>query len=395
VIQQGGLVDGAGVVVQAPGDGQVHGEILRRDAEVRQIPDHRVQLLKTLVEDFVPAPVALQSGENGVVSAGDGDKLQDLVGVGRSHGEVAGEDGLHLFRPDFVQLVYGAHDVAGFLRQAQHGVEAVEDLPVVHPDLEPLQSQGGEGLVDDGGDLCLIDDGEPAISDDVDVRLIELPEAAPLGPLTPVHLADLIPAEREGQVVVVEGHILCQGDRQVEPECQIRVALLEAVDLLLRLAAALGQQYLAGLDHRGVQGGKAIEGIGTAEDLHDPLHLLLWSGQQFHKAGQCPWGHFSHRQNSFFVGCGSLPGMHRGRKMIKRSRPAALGRERFRFVVPPKFKAYRASFLPPVLRGGCRGRLRPRSAAVLRPGRPGRSQRCAPLCGAGDWSTAAASARCK
>ncbi|CAN3989107.1 RNA chaperone Hfq, partial [Dysosmobacter welbionis] len=27
VIQQGGLVDGAGVVVQAPGDGQVHGEI--------------------------------------------------------------------------------------------------------------------------------------------------------------------------------------------------------------------------------------------------------------------------------------------------------------------------------------------------------------------------------
>ena len=30
--------------------------------------------------------------------------------------------------------------------------------------------------------------------------------------------------------------------------------------------------------------------------------------------------------------------------MIKRSRPAALGRERFRFVVPPKFKAYRASF---------------------------------------------------
>ena len=36
--------------------------------------------------------------------------------------------------------------------------------------------------------------------------------------------------------------------------------------------------------------------------------------------------------------------MRRGRKMIKRSRPAALGRERFRFVVPPKFKAHRASF---------------------------------------------------
>ena len=191
--------------------------------------------------------------------------------------------------------------------------------------------------------------------DDVDVRLIELPEAAPLGPLTPVHLADLVPAEGEGQVVVVEGHILCQGDRQVEPEGQIRVALLEAVDLLLRLAAALGQQYLAGLDHRGIQGGKAIEGIGTAEDLHDPLHLLLGSGQQFHKAGQVRGVILAIVKTPFFVGCGSLPGMHRGRKMIKRSRPAALGRERFRFVVPPKFKAYRASFLPPVLREGAVG----------------------------------------
>ena len=36
---------------------------------------------------------------------------------------------------------------------------------------------------------------------------------------------------------------------------------------------------------------------------------------------------------------------------------------------------------PPLVRGGCRGRFRPRSAAVLRPGRPGRSQRCVPLCG--------------
>src|SRR5699024_1004381 len=45
VVQEGGLVDGAGVVVQAPGDGEVHGKVFRRDAEVRQVPDHGVQLL--------------------------------------------------------------------------------------------------------------------------------------------------------------------------------------------------------------------------------------------------------------------------------------------------------------------------------------------------------------
>ena len=34
-----------------------------------------------------------------------------------------------------------------------------------------------------------------------------------------------------------------------------------------------------------------------------------------------------------------------------------------------------------LLRGGCRGRFRPRSVAVLPPGQTGHFQRCAPLCG--------------
>ena len=60
--------------------------------------------------------------------------------------------------------------------------------------------------------------------------------------------------------------------------------------------------------------------------------------------------------------------------------PRLLGRERNRFVVPPKFGA-QGPLWPPLVRGGRRGHFRPRSAAVLRPGRPGRSQRCVPLCG--------------
>ncbi len=129
---------------------------------------------------------------------------------------------------DLVQLVHGAHDVAGLLRQAQHGVKAVEDLPVVHPDLEALQAQGGEGPVDDGGDLRLVGDVQLAVADDVDVRLIELPEAAPLGPLSPVDLADLEAAEGEGELAVVQGHILGQGDGQVKAEGQVGVPLRES-----------------------------------------------------------------------------------------------------------------------------------------------------------------------
>ena len=83
-----------------------------------------------------------------------------------------------LIGADLVQLVHRAHHIAGLLGEAQHGVEAVEDLPVVYPDLEALQAQGGEGAVDDGGDLRLVGDVQLPVPDDVDVRLIELPEAA-------------------------------------------------------------------------------------------------------------------------------------------------------------------------------------------------------------------------
>ena len=69
------------------------------------------------------------------------------------------------------------------LGQAQHGIKAVEDLAVVHPDLEALEPQLTERTVDDGGHLRLVGDVQLAVADDVDIRLIELPEPAPLGAL--------------------------------------------------------------------------------------------------------------------------------------------------------------------------------------------------------------------
>ena len=83
-----------------------------------------------------------------------------------------------------------------------------------------------------------------------------------------------------------------------------------------------------------------------------------------------------------------------GRKN-KRSRPTGFGTRAIALRGATQIQGPRGLLLPPLARGGGRGRLRPRSAAVLLPGRPGRSQRCAPLCGAGDWGTAAASARCR
>ena len=89
-------------------------------------------------------------------------------------------------------------------------------------DLEALQPQNGEGLIDDGEDLRLVADVQGAVSDDVDVRLVELPEPATLSPLPPVDLADLEATEGEGELAVVQRHILGQGDGEVKAEGQVR-----------------------------------------------------------------------------------------------------------------------------------------------------------------------------
>ncbi len=82
----------------------------------------------------------------------------------------------------------------------------------------------------------------------------------------------------------MEGHIFGQRHRQVKAQGQVGIALLEAVDLLLRFPAALGQQYLTGLDDRCVQGVKPYQLLVLAQDVHHALHLLLGLRQQLHKA---------------------------------------------------------------------------------------------------------------
>ena len=52
----------------------------------------------------------------------------------------------------------------------------------------------------------------------VDVRLVELPEPAPLGPLAPVDLPNLEAAEGKSQLAVVQGDVFRQRDRQIKAQ---------------------------------------------------------------------------------------------------------------------------------------------------------------------------------
>ena len=288
------LVDGAGVIVQPAGDGQIHGEVRLRHAEGGEILHHGPQLVKALVKGGVHAPVALQRGEHLVVGAADGHEVHHVFGLAGKHFDLVDQQLAHLFGADLVQLVHGAHDLAGLFAHAVHRVEAVEQLAVVHADLKAADAQTREGVVDDGRDLGLVGDVQLPVADDVDVGLIEFPEAAPLGALAPVDLADLEAAEGEGQLAVVSGDVFCQRHRQIEAQRQIAVALGEAVDLLLGLASALGQQHLGGLDHRRVQRREAVGGVGLAQRVLHALELKLLPGQKLHKAGERARCDFSH-----------------------------------------------------------------------------------------------------
>ena len=285
MVEKRRLIDGAGVVVQPAGDREIDGEVLLRHAERAEVFYDRRQLVKAGVEGLVAAAVALERGEDLGIRAADGDELQDLVGLFLRRAALLDQNEVYLVRADLVELVHGAHDVARTRGKAEHGVEAVEDLAVVDADLEPVQTHLREGLVDDRRDLGLVCDVEPAVADDVDVRLIELTEAAALGALAAVDLADLIAAEREGQLAVVQRDVFCQRHSQVKAKGQVAVALLEAVDLLFRLAAALGEQHVGRLDRGRVERRKAVEAVRPAQNLHHGLHLCLRRRQQLHEAG--------------------------------------------------------------------------------------------------------------
>ena len=83
----------------------------------------------------------------------------------------------------------------------------------------------------------------------------------------------------------MQGNVLCQRHRQVEAQGEVAVALGEAVDLLFRFAAALGEQHVARFDDGGVERGKAIHAVGRAQHLQKAFHLRLRRGKQLHKAG--------------------------------------------------------------------------------------------------------------
>ena len=203
MVEQRRFIHGAGVVVKTAGDGEVNGKVILGHAEAAEILCDRGQLAETFVKHFVFAAVLLQCSKDLGIGAANGNELKHFVGVRLADGIIIDKNRTNHVRTDLFDLIHGAHDVARLLGKTEDGVEAVEDFAVVDTDLETLESQTGEERIDDGGDLRVVRDVKRLIADYVNIRLIELAEAAALGALTAVDLADLKAAEGERQLGIV------------------------------------------------------------------------------------------------------------------------------------------------------------------------------------------------
>jgi hypothetical protein len=130
-------------------------------------------------------------------------------------------------------------------------------------------------------------DAQRVLADHVDVALVELAEAAALGALAAVHALHLVAAEREGQLVLVLGHVAGQRHGQVEAQGQLGQAVafllqraggLHEIHLALGLAAGLGQQHLGQLEHRRFHRQEAEALVVAADRVQHALEGDLVAG---------------------------------------------------------------------------------------------------------------------
>ena len=97
-----------------------------------------------------------------------------------------------------------------------------------------------------------------SVPDDVEIALHELAIAPALGVLAAPDLGHVVAPEGEVELVDVLGHEAGEGHGEVEAEGHVPAALvLEAVDLLVRLPAALAEENLRVFEGGGIDGHEA------------------------------------------------------------------------------------------------------------------------------------------
>ncbi len=243
------------------------------------------------------------------VAPADRREREARLGLLRGGARLGDEEPGDLLRPDLVELVDLAQDLVHGV-DPETAVEALGDPAVVDQDADlghPDVAQRAERLRHDERQLDLVVVRQLARADDVDVRLRELAEPPVLGALAAPHLLDLVALEREGEVPGVLQHVAREGDREVEVQAELLVALVPAgvvgvadlllqapqdVDLLGRLA--LAQELVERLDRARLDPAEPVQLEHAAQGVEDVLLDDPTVGEPFGETGEgCGPGHGS------------------------------------------------------------------------------------------------------
>ena len=176
-----GLVDAAGVVVQATDHGQVGdhhpgGHGLGGVDEGLQVGQGGVELVRP-----DPQPVH-EDVEDRQVGALDSRQLEHRVGLLPAGPRPLTQKGPDRLRTDLGQLVHRGQD-RGHVGQVETPHQRLDDPPVVHPHPDPAHVEPLQRLDHDQRQVDLVVPGQGVDADHVHVGLHELPETAVLRPL--------------------------------------------------------------------------------------------------------------------------------------------------------------------------------------------------------------------
>lgn len=278
------LEDGACVVVQAAGEGEIdyqggcerravsgkgsgcgrdgiiggEGRLCVGGVIIGCIVQQVFQFGDAFQACLVGGEEGFQPGQLGLVVAGDVQVLFDGCDLDRVEAAL-GQLFLYLFRPDLVELVDGDGDIRHLFGSAADFGQGGEDLPVVDPDLDG-DAQLLEGLAVDSRQFDLVDEGLAAY--DVGVALVEFAVAASGGTVGAPDGLHLVAFERKGQLSMVHGDKASERNGEVIAKGSLgEVTIIFAVEDIFE--GFTGLFYVLGIAQ------------AVVEDLKDELITLI------------------------------------------------------------------------------------------------------------------------
>gem|GEM_PF-117706 len=271
-----GFVDGAGVIIESAGDGDIEHHASGRPAAWSDAGEQFPEVLESLLTGGAADEHVIEREEYLVGITAELSHVKDAGGRFGGHADFLLHFSLNGIATDFIQLIKTPQDTDSLVLQIAGFKESVENFSVVDADGEAFDADAFEQIVDD--EECFDVGGVAECADGIEVALQKFAEATAGGPFSSPHRSDVIPSKRRPQFLDVLSGEACEWDSEIEAHGDVAFALVgESEHLFVRFFAAFSQQYFGVFERRRVDGCKsvaAVDAAGGVDQLFAGHHLI-------------------------------------------------------------------------------------------------------------------------